>query len=113
MRWRFALAVGLASRTFQAGFAPLQSIGYLAAGGECARDDIEAVIEKLSDGFLRPGDRGLMSGGRDRWKVMIRRARKPLKAEGWIASSTGKTWKITEAGRRAAERPATEPASRP
>lgn len=80
----------------------------VAAGGQCTRDDVEAAFEKSSDGLLQPGDR-LLSGGRERWKVMIRRARKPLKAEGWIASSSGPSWKITEAGRRAAERAVAEP----
>lgn len=77
----------------------------VTAGGVCVRDDIEAAFEKSSDGFLQPGDRLLMSGGRQRWKVMIRRARKPLRAEGWIQESPGKAWKITAAGRRAAEQP--------
>ena len=27
-----------------------------------------------------------MSGGRERWKIMIRRARKPLRAEGWTVT---------------------------
>ena len=72
------------------------------AGGECTRADIEAALERSSDGFLQPGDRGPMPSGRERWKGMIRRARKPLKAEGWIAPGTDPTWKITEAGRRAA-----------
>jgi hypothetical protein len=80
----------------------------VAQGGECSREDIEAAFQKSSDGFLRPGDRLLMSGGRERWKVMIRRARKPLKSEGWISQTSGMTWKITEAGRKAAERAATE-----
>ncbi len=79
------------------------------AGGECARSDIEATFEKFSDGLLQLGDRRLMSGGRERWKVMIRRARKSLRAEGWIAPGVGPTWKITEAGRRAAERVITGP----
>jgi hypothetical protein len=77
----------------------------VTAGGECARDDIEAAFERSSDGFLQPADRQLMTGGRERWKVMIRRVRKPLRAEGWIQEGPGKTWKITAAGRRAAEQP--------
>jgi hypothetical protein len=77
----------------------------VTAGGECARDDVEAAFEGSSDGFLLPADRQLMTGGRERWKVMIRRARKPLKAEGWIQEGAGKTWRITPAGRRAAEQP--------
>lgn len=81
----------------------------VAAGGECGRDDIEAAFDTSSDGFLNLGDHLMMSGGRERWKVMIRRARKPLRTEGWIAPGSGTTWKITEAGRRAAERPVSNP----
>jgi hypothetical protein len=84
----------------------------VTAGGECAGDDIEAAFEKSPDGFLQLGDRRLVSGSRERWKVMIRRARKPLRAEGWIASSSAARWKITDAGRKAAERTANEPENR-
>ncbi len=77
----------------------------VSAGGKCAREDIEAAFEKSSDGFLQAGDHLLMSGGRPRWKVMIRRARKPLRAEGWIQEGAGKVWTITAAGRRASEQP--------
>jgi len=81
-----------------------------AAGGECARSDIEVAFEKFSDGLLRPGDRRVLAGGRERWQVMIRRARKPLKTEGWIAPGAGTTWKITEAGRQTADRASSGPA---
>lgn len=79
------------------------------AGGECTRADIEAALERSSDGFLQPGDRGPMPSGRERWKVMIRRARKPLRGEGWLAGGPGTRWKITDAGRQAAERTITGP----
>jgi hypothetical protein len=85
----------------------------VAQGGECVRDEIETALEKSSDGFLQLGDRRLMSGGRERWKVMIRRTRKPLKAEGWIAQSSGPRWKISDAGRKAAEQAGTEPQKSP
>ena len=81
-----------------------------AAGGECARSDIEVAFEKFSDGLLQPGDRRVLAGGRERWQVMIRRARKPLKTEGWIAPGAGTTWKITEAGRQTADRASSGPA---
>ncbi len=81
----------------------------VAAGGECERADLEAAFEALSDGFLQPGDRQLMAGGRERWTVMIRRARKALRAEGWIEDVVEKTWRITEAGRQAAEQMVTAP----
>jgi hypothetical protein len=36
---------------------------------------------------------------------MIRRARKHLAREGWIEGGSGRLWRITEAGRRAATKP--------
>ena len=73
------------------------------AGGECHRDAIEAAFEGSAGGFLQPGDRVPMSGGRTRWKVMIRRARKHLRSEGWIDDEVSTIWRITPAGRKAAE----------
>ena len=76
----------------------------VAAGGECLRSDIEAALE--ADDFLQGADRSPMSGGRERWKVMIRRARKPLRAEGWIEDEISTKWRVTDKGRKAADRPA-------
>lgn len=39
---------------------------------------------------------------------MIRRTHKPLVSEGWIEKKGGLTWRITEAGKKAAERGAKE-----
>lgn len=66
------------------------------AGGECRRSDLEPRVARLMSASLKAGDR---------WQVMIRRARKPIAAEGWIEVGTGKLWRITPAGRRAAEQP--------
>ena len=74
----------------------------VAAGGECLRSDIESAIE--ADDFLQVADRSPMSGGRERWKVMIRRARKPLLAEGWIEDEISTKWRVTDEGRKAADR---------
>jgi hypothetical protein len=66
------------------------------AGGECRRAELELCVERAMGASLKTGDR---------WQVMIRRARKPLTAEGWIEPGTGKLWRITPSGRRAAEQP--------
>lgn len=79
----------------------------VSAGGECVRADIEAAFESSAEGLLQPSERRLTSGGRERWKVMIRRARKALKAEGRIQDGAGRAWKIRAAGRRAAQQPPT------
>lgn len=73
-------------------------------GGEAGRADLEPVVEKQMLGTLQPADRALMPRGRERWREMIRRSHKPLVAEGWVVK--GPVWRITEAGRKAAEREA-------
>lgn len=78
------------------------------AGGECRRSDIEPKVEQLISASLEAGDRLAMGRGRERWQVMIHRARKPLIAEGWIEADSGKLWRITAAGRRTAEQPMTK-----
>jgi hypothetical protein len=45
-----------------------------------------------------------MANGRERWQVMIQRARKHMFKEGWLSSGGGKLWEITAAGRRVAEK---------
>lgn len=73
------------------------------AGGECRRSELEPRVERLMGASLQAGDRLTTVRGAERWQVMIRRARKPLIAEGWIEIGTGKIWRITPGGRRAAE----------
>lgn len=73
-------------------------------GGEGASRDVEAGVGKLIATALLAGDKVSMARGRERWKVMVRRARKPLISEGWIENAHGAVWKVTEAGRRAAEK---------
>jgi hypothetical protein len=77
--------------------------GLVQAGGECRRDQLETHVERLIGGSLQPGDRATMARGRERLRVMIRRARRPLVSEGWLEHGTGNFWRITEAGRKAAE----------
>jgi len=52
---------------------------------------------------LKPGDLDLLSGDRPRWKIMVRRARKAMREEGFIGDGVSTFWKITSAGRRAAK----------
>lgn len=75
-----------------------------SVGGASTRSALEPVIEKIMSAQLLPGDRVKMAGGRERWRVMIRRARKHLVSHGWIEKTSGITWTITEAGRKAAEK---------
>lgn len=75
------------------------------ASGECRQSELEAHVVRLMGPSLQPGDHAPASRGRERWQVMVQRARKPMAVEGWIQRRTGKPWKITDAGRQAAEQP--------
>lgn len=75
------------------------------AGGECRRTEIEEHVGRLMASSFQAGDREVVSRGRERWRVMVQRARKPMVAERWIEDRSGKVWQITEAGRRTAEKP--------
>lgn len=71
-------------------------------GGVGTRGEIEGVIHKQALLVRKSGDQQKMAGGRQRWQVMIQRARKHLVAEGWIEPDSGRKWMITASGRRAA-----------
>jgi len=74
-------------------------------GGECRRPELEPEVGRLMAASLQPGDHEAMAGGAERWQMMVRRSRKSLVAEGWIEDQDGPVWRITDAGRRAAEKP--------
>ncbi len=82
--------------------------GLVQAGGECRRAELEEQVEHLMAASLQPGDQGAMARGRERWRVVVQRARRPLVAEGWIEDRNGKLWRITDSGRKAAEQPIAE-----
>jgi hypothetical protein len=73
------------------------------AGGEATRIDLEPRVLRLMSSVLLPADSAEMTRGRKRWQLMLRRARKALVAEGWLEAGAGKAWRITTAGRVAAE----------
>lgn len=79
----------------------LQSI--IQNGGESLRITIEEFVGKMMKGKFQAKDNETLSRGRERWRVMVRRARKHLVQEGWLEDTRGKMWIITETGRRAAE----------
>jgi Mrr N-terminal domain len=74
-------------------------------GGHARRSDLEAEVERTIAASLQSGDRAPLARGRERWRVMVQRARKPLLTERWIEGGGGSIWRITDAGRQAAEKP--------
>ena len=81
------------------------------AGGECRRGEVESRVEKLMGAMLQPTDRDAMARGRERWRIMVQRARKALVAEGWMEDGTFLVWRVTNAGRQAAKKPALKDSS--
>jgi len=76
----------------------------VALGGKASLSDLEAEFLRQMEPNLRGGDRSHMAGNRERWQVMIRRARKHMIKEGWLVSRNSKLWEITAAGRQVAEK---------
>jgi hypothetical protein len=73
-------------------------------GGKASLTDLEAEFLRQMESHLRVGDRSHMAGGRERWQMMIRRARKHMFKEGWLSNKSNKIWEITAAGRQVAEK---------
>lgn len=72
-------------------------------GGQARKHDFEPVVERLMASTFEASDHDRMSGGRERWQVMIARSRKHLTQEGWLDPKGGAVWRITSAGRKAAK----------
>lgn len=72
-------------------------------GGQGRKSEFEPVVERLLAGRFQAADRELMSGGRERWRVLVHRARRHLRAEGWIMDGASAAWRLTADGRRAAQ----------
>jgi len=72
-------------------------------GGDATRHEIENAYEKHLQELTKGGDHEIMGNGSPRWKVMIRRARKPMTKEGFLDSSKKGRWIITAVGRQAAQ----------
>jgi hypothetical protein len=73
-------------------------------GGKASLSELEAEFLRQTEPLLRVGDHSYMTGGRERWQVMIRRARKHMVKEGWISARSSKLWEITSAGRQVADK---------
>lgn len=75
----------------------------MALGGEATRRALESQLATSLASELSPGDFKVTARGVPRWKVMVKRARKPMVHEGFIETGTSKLWRITHEGRRAAQ----------
>jgi hypothetical protein len=77
----------------------------LFTGRGTKRDGLERQLGTLLDGQLLPGDLVADSRGLSRWKISVRSARGPMMKEGFLEQSKGGWWRLTEAGRKMAEKP--------
>lgn len=105
-RWREVCGGGAAAakKPKTALWAYYQPIlqGLVQAGGECGLPELEPLVERIMESSLQPGDLEPVSKGRERWRVMVQRARRPMVGEGWIEARPLKVWRITDDGRKAA-----------
>ncbi len=75
----------------------------VSSNGRASTAELLTHLEPLVAKALKPEDLETMSNGRPRWQVMVRRARRPMKKEGFIEADGGKEWRITSTGRKAAD----------
>ena len=75
----------------------------VALGGDATRKQIEAQLDETIAGILKEGDCVTNARGVPRWKIMVRRARKHMIAEGFVTGENLLRWKITSKGEQAAK----------
>jgi nucleotide-binding universal stress UspA family protein len=71
--------------------------------GQATLPDLERQLESSSPGIWKPGDLVVANHGRPRWKIMVKRARRAMVKEGWLELKPLKRWRLTDAGRKAAQ----------
>ena len=81
----------------------LQSLA--ALGGRANTKDLLRHLEGTIQATLKSGDISTTTRGSTRWKVMVQRARAAMLKEGLLERERGKGWKISAAGRKAADSP--------
>jgi hypothetical protein len=80
--------------------------------GEAKRDTLEKAFEQRYHSWLKPGDKTLLPRGEPRWKLMFRQTKKCLIGEGFVEAPNHLTWRITPAGRKAAQQEPSAPDAR-
>lgn len=71
--------------------------------GDASRERVEQEFAERFDAWLLPGDRALTARGEPHWRAMIRRSKKHLVSEALIEAPNHLRWRITAAGRKAAQ----------
>ena len=71
--------------------------------GDATRSRLETLFEQRFGSWLKPGDKATLPRGQARWKVIIGRCKKHLIAEGFVEAPNHLIWRVTPAGRKAAE----------
>ena len=108
-RWREVRSAGKAPKKGKDAQTPLWEFyrpilqTLLSLGGEATRTDIEGKLEETLASSLKEGDIVTNAQGTPRWKIMVKRARKPMIAEGFISEESPFKWKITSKGELAAK----------
>jgi hypothetical protein len=88
------------------------ALALLQLQGQAKGNDLERQLETLMNGHLLPGDLVATSRGVPKWKICVRHARRPMMKEGFIEQAKGEWWRLTDAGRKMAEKPDVNPATR-
>jgi len=75
----------------------------LSLGGAATRVELERALPPFLEGQASPADMVPGPRGVPRWRVMLRKARRPMIKEGFLESARGATWQLSTAGKRLAQ----------
>lgn len=109
--WRTLRSIGSGGATEKLQTTPVWkfyqhiALALVHLDGQSKRKELERELQSVLDAQLLPGDLGTTGRGVPRWQIMIRRARRPMIKEGFIEYGKGGWWRLTEAGRKLAEKP--------
>jgi hypothetical protein len=75
----------------------------LSVGGTGTLAELERQLPRFLEGQATPADMTLGARGVPRWKVMLKKARRPMIKEGFLEKSTGGKWQLSAEGERLAQ----------
>jgi hypothetical protein len=75
----------------------------LSVGGKATLPELEKVLPPFLEGQATPADLAPGARGIPRWRLMLKRARRPMVKEGFLEKAPGGKWYLSAEGKRLAQ----------
>ena len=75
----------------------------LSVGGTATSVELEKALPPFLEGHATPADLAPGPRGVPRWRVMLKKARRPMVKELFLDSASGKKWQLSAEGKRLAQ----------